>query len=67
MRDTLLHSLVSDVSCVDQVNEEVARFTDMLLGAAREELPLVHHGRRPQYRDERLKALCRQSMEARKK
>jgi len=62
-----VHSPVSDVSCVDQVNEEVARFTDMLLGAAREELPLVRQGGRPQYRDERLKALCRQSMEARKK
>jgi len=67
VRDSLVHSPVSDVSCVDQVNEEVARFTDMLLGAAREELPLVRQGGRPQYRDERLKALCRQSMEARKK
>ena len=67
VRDSLVHSPVSDVSCADQVNEEVARFTDIRLGAAREELPLVQHGRRPQYRDERLKALCRQSMEARNK
>ena len=66
VRDTLVHSPVSDVSCVDQVNEEVVRFTDVLLGAAREELPLVQHGRRPHYRDERLKVLSRQSMEARK-
>ena len=48
VRDSLVHSPASDVSCVDQVNEEVARFTDMLLGAAREESPLVQHGRRPQ-------------------